>query len=197
MSTVRLGDPNVAEVSAGQAAPQDKKYFSSSGYPFIRAGSLEALCSGGTIRELEHIETDIAKKFRLKLFPNDTVVFAKSGMSAKLGRVYRLAEPSYVVSHLATVTPKENLDAGYLTHFLVKNPPSRLIPNDAYPSIRLSEIENITIELPLIAEQRRIAAILDKADDIRRKRQETLHLADDLVKSQFIAIAPVSMGVAA
>lgn len=186
MKTMRLGDPNVAEVSAGQAAPQDEKYFSSSGHPFIRAGSLDLLCSGGTIHALEHIEPDIAKKFRLKLFPKDTVVFAKSGMSAKLGRVYRLVEPSYVVSHLATVTPKEDLDPGYLTHFLVKNPPSRLIPNDAYPSIRLSEIENITIELPLIKEQRRIAAILDKADAIRRKRQEALKLADDFLKSVFL-----------
>lgn len=186
MRIVKLGDPSVAEVSAGQAAPQDTNYFSSSGCPFIRARSLESLCSGRTIHELEYIEADAAKKFRLRLFPKDTVVFAKSGMSAKLGRVYRLIEPSYVVSHLAAVIPKNDLDAGYLTHFLVKHPPSRLIPNDAYPSIRLSEIENITIKLPPIAEQRRIAAILDKADAIRRKCQEALKLADALVKSRFI-----------
>ncbi len=47
-------------------------------------------------------------------------------------------------------------------------------------------ISNFKIPLPLFDEQRRIAAILDKADAIRRKRQKALKLADDLVKSQFI-----------
>ncbi len=186
MTEVRLGDPKVAEVSAGQAAPQNMQSFGKSGHPFIRAGSLEFLCSGGSICELEHIEPSVAAEHRLKLFPKHTVVFAKSGMSAKIGRVYRLAEPSYVVSHLAAITPKEKLDSSYLLYFLQANPPAKLIPNDAYPSIRLSEIENIIVQLPLLEEQRRIAAILDKADAIRRKRQQSLKLADDWVKSQFI-----------
>ncbi len=186
MTEVRLGDPKVAEVSAGQAAPQNMQSFGKSGHPFIRAGSLEFLCSGGSICELEHIEPSVAAEHRLKLFPKHTVVFAKSGMSAKIGRVYRLAEPSYVVSHLAAITPKEKLDSSYLLYFLQANPPAKLIPNDAYPSIRLSEIENIIVQLPLLEEQRSIAAILDKADAIRRKRQQSLKLADDWVKSQFI-----------
>lgn len=49
-----------------------------------------------------------------------------------------------------------------------------------------SDIEELPIKLPHPDEQRRIAAILDKADAIRRKRQEALKMADDLVKSQFI-----------
>jgi len=186
MKNVRLGDHDIAEVSAGQAAPQNPQSFGASGYPYIRAGSLEHLCSGGATSELEHIEPFVAKAHRLKLFPKDTVVFAKSGMSAKLGRVHRLQESAYVVSHLAAITPKAQLAAAYLSYFLEANPPSRLIPNEAYPSIRLSEIENITINLPPLAEQRRIAAILDKADAIRRKRQQSLELADSLLKSVFL-----------
>ncbi|HTN60025.1 MAG TPA: restriction endonuclease subunit S [Devosia sp.] len=44
------------------------------------------------------------------------------------------------------------------------------------------------IEFPRIppAEQRRIAAILDKADAIRRKREHSLALADDFLKSAFL-----------
>ena len=47
-------------------------------------------------------------------------------------------------------------------------------------------LKKAVIPLPPLDEQRRIASILDKADAIRRKRQEALKLADDLVKSQFI-----------
>lgn len=42
------------------------------------------------------------------------------------------------------------------------------------------------IPLPPIADQARIAAMLDKADGIRRKRQESLRLLDELLRSAFL-----------
>jgi type I restriction enzyme S subunit len=192
---MRLG--NIAEVSAGQSAPQDSKCFGTDGHPFIRAGSLEFLCSGGSLNDLEHIKPEIAARHHLKLFPRDTILFAKSGMSAKIGRVYRLAAPAYVVSHLAAIIPKEKLTPGYLLHFAIQNSPSQLIPNEAYPSIRLSEIENIEIPLPSIEDQLRISDILDKAEAIRRKRQEAINRIDNLVKSQFISNSLQTLGAAA
>ncbi|MGE9984642.1 restriction endonuclease subunit S [Desulfovibrio sp. SGI.169] len=54
------------------------------------------------------------------------------------------------------------------------------------PHVERSRLDNLELSLPSFGEQRRIAAILDKADAIRRKRQEALKLADALVKSRFI-----------
>lgn len=42
------------------------------------------------------------------------------------------------------------------------------------------------IPLPPLPEQRRIAAILDKADAIRRKRQEAIRLTEDFLRSVFL-----------
>mgnify|MGYP003636141321 CR=1 FL=1 len=42
------------------------------------------------------------------------------------------------------------------------------------------------IPLPPLAEQKRIAAILDKADAIRRKRKQAIQLADDFLRSVFL-----------
>lgn len=42
------------------------------------------------------------------------------------------------------------------------------------------------IPLPPLAEQKRIAAILDKADAIRRKRQQAIKLADEFLRSVFL-----------
>ncbi|WP_425375596.1 restriction endonuclease subunit S [Pseudomonas aeruginosa] len=42
------------------------------------------------------------------------------------------------------------------------------------------------IPLPPLPEQKRIAAILDKADSIRRKRQQAIQLADDFLRSVFL-----------
>ncbi|MES9818707.1 MAG: restriction endonuclease subunit S [Candidatus Thiodiazotropha sp.] len=184
MSMVPLSE--VCDITAGQSAPQDSDAFGPEGHPFIRAGSLNALTNGGSENDCEHLTEKKAQQYRMRLFPKDTIVFAKSGMSAKIGRVYRLKAPAYIVSHLAAVTPGKDVDPSYLQRWFERNPPSRLIPNEAYPSIRTSEIGALKIELPKKSEQKRIAAILDKADAIRRKRQQAIQLADEFLRSVFL-----------
>jgi type I restriction enzyme S subunit len=135
---------------------------------------------------LEHVADDVAAMHGLRLFPRGTVLFAKSGMSATKGLVHELREPAYVVSHLAALVPKGDLEPAYLRHWFGAHPPSRLINDAAYPSIRLPDIAALKIPLPPLAEQRRIAAVLDKADAIRRKRRESLRLLDEFLRSAFL-----------
>ena len=47
---------------------------------------------------------------------------------------------------------------------------------------------NLDLPLPPLEEQKRIADILDKADAIRRKRQEALRLTDEFLRSVFLEI---------
>lgn len=144
MKVAKLGKNNLAEISSGNPAPQNTGAFGNKGLPFVRAGSLDFLCNGGDINKLELINSDEAAKYKLRLFPKDTVIFAKSGMSAKIGRVYKLPQNAYLVSHLAAILPNPDvLDSGHLSYFLQAHSPANLIPNEAYPSIKLSEIENI------------------------------------------------------
>jgi type I restriction enzyme S subunit len=109
-------------------------------------------------------------------------------MSATLGRIYRLPEPAYIVSHLAALVPTGGYDPRYLTYWLRSNPPFHLIKDPAYPSIRTSEIEQVQVPNISLSEQARIAAILDKADGIRRKQAEALALASDLQHSIFVTM---------
>ncbi len=184
MTGIALGD--VCEVTTGQSAPQDPDAFGSCGIPFIRAGSLERLCAGESENSLELVAPDKAKQYRLKVYPENTVVFPKSGMSAKVGRVYRLKRDCHLVSHLAAVLPSKRVDSSYLHRWFEYSPPSRLIENDAYPSIKTSTLEKIQIPFPPLTEQRRIAAILDKADALRAKRREAIAKLDQLLQSVFL-----------
>jgi type I restriction enzyme S subunit len=53
-------------------------------------------------------------------------------------------------------------------------------------NIRKSELELFRFHLPMRSDQKRIAVILDKADSLRRKRQEAIRLADEFLRTVFI-----------
>lgn len=176
----------LAFVSAGQGAPKDNE-FSESGVPFVRAGSLEALLSGRNESELELVSTETAKLRKLKIYPKGTILFAKSGMSATKDRVYVLQNPAHVVSHLATLIPKDGTHVDYLRLALKRFPPSSLIKDPAYPAIGLSEIENFEIPVPEeIDDQIRIAHLLGKVEGLIAQRKQHLQQHDDLLKSVFL-----------
>ena len=175
-----------AEVFAGGGAPQNANDFSEDGIPFLRAGSLPKLLYGAKESDLEKITNEVAKKHRLQLHQKGSVVFAKSGMSATKGHIYRLKNDCYIVNHLAVIKPNAICDSKYLEHALKQYSPTSLILDAAYPSIRLSDISDFKIPLPPLAEQQRIAAILDKAEDIKRKREQAIAKLDELAQNTFV-----------
>jgi type I restriction enzyme, S subunit len=186
MNTVVLS--KIAVVSSGQGAPQGDKSYGNEGTPFIKAGNLEdLLITKDEFKSCKQINAKVASRYKLKQYPVDTIVFAKSGMSAMKGRVYCLNNPSYVVNHLATITPnKEQVKPRYLKYYFQHFPPTRLIKDRAYPSIRLEDINNIELALPNIGEQEEIVSILDQADSLRQKRKQAIDLLDEYLKSVFL-----------
>ncbi len=175
----------IAKVATGQAAPRDAD-FGISGYPFIRAGHLENLLKGESESILPKVDHETAKRLKLKLMPADTILFAKSGMSAMKNRVFQTTTPAYIVSHLAAILPSGRFSPLFLKYFFQWFGPSRLIVDESYPSIRLSEIEGIEIPLPPLETQKKIATILDKADELRRNDKKILEKYDQLAQSVFL-----------
>lgn len=54
------------------------------------------------------------------------------------------------------------------------------------PGINVGRLKELEVVAPPVEEQKRIAAILDKADAIRRKRQQALRLTDDFLRAVFL-----------
>ena len=183
--TVKLSD--VGEITSGQGAPQGEQYYSDIGIPFIRAGHLLDLTMGKKEYELKKIEESVAKEHRLKKFSKDTILFAKSGMSCLKGHVYQLENDSYVVNHLACVTPNnKDIYPTYLKYYFMFFRPNRLVIDESYPSIRLGDISNMDILLPPINIQRKIVEVLDRISITLEKRRAQINKLDLLVKSQFV-----------
>ena len=188
MSWAELPLAALADVRSGGGAPQDADDFSDEGHPFVRAGSLIKLLSGTTEDSLEKLAPEVANRHGLKLFPAGTVLFAKSGMSATKGYIYTLRGEAYVVNHLAALVPRKNGDSAFLSR-LAAVLTDDFIKDPGYPSIRLGDIEQMRIQAPReIAERRRVAAILDHADALRRKRRDALELTGLLPKAQFVRL---------
>jgi type I restriction enzyme S subunit len=87
------------------------------------------------------------------------------------------------------IIPDESeLDNIYLAYFLrtKTNYFNNLQRGATIQGITREVIDNLKIPLPSLPEQKRIAAILDKADAVRRKRQETIRLLDEFLRSVFL-----------
>jgi type I restriction enzyme S subunit len=87
--------------------------------------------------------------------------------------------------------PKEKeLDGRYLFYWVQTSKfieeMVRLATGANYPAISDRIVKASEIPLPSLAEQKRIAAILDTAEAIRRKRRQAIKLADEFLRSVFL-----------
>ncbi|HCH5600946.1 TPA: restriction endonuclease subunit S [Vibrio parahaemolyticus] len=85
----------------------------------------------------------------------------------------------------------DKLDPTYL-FYMVWNDAFRFIGTNAMAGaagqkrVGTPFLKQLEIPLPPLAEQKRIAAILDKADAIRQKRKQAIELADEFLRSVFL-----------
>lgn len=182
MKCVKL--KNIADVISGGTAPKDNE-FSSDGIPFIRVSNLDFLINGGNETSLPKVDEETAKKKKYKLITKGTIVFAKSGMSSMKNRVYELRHDAYIVNHLAGIMFRDTQLSPYMKYWLENFKPSRLIVDEAYPSIRLSDVKEISINLPPLQTQKKIVGVLDKAQELIALRKKQIELLDELIQSIF------------
>jgi type I restriction enzyme S subunit len=84
----------------------------------------------------------------------------------------------------------EKVDSDYFYHLLgsdlLKRRFSALAAGAVVKNLNIDLVKGVEIPVPPLPEQKRIAAILDKADAIRRKRQQAIQLADDFLRAVFL-----------
>lgn len=85
----------------------------------------------------------------------------------------------------------DRLDHRYVLHLLrqqrvLDEGERRMTGSGGQRRVPLAFLSELQIPLPPLAEQRRIAAILDHADALRAKRRQTLALLDDLTQAVFL-----------
>ncbi|WP_287727369.1 restriction endonuclease subunit S [Microcystis sp. M061S2] len=98
-------------------------------------------------------------------------------------------EPAWLNQHIFKAIPdKAKVHKNYFKYSLGKalNDMECYLHGATMKHVNRKEFLSTKIYVPPLEEQRRIAAILDKADGVRRKRKEAIRLTEELLKSTFL-----------
>lgn len=173
----------------------------SSGKPALRIPNV----IGGKLNldELKCVPVDDAEFERLRLCEGDVLFVRTNGnpdfvgrsaiftRSAVLDYGYDPSEFIYA-SYLIRARLNQSLVLpGFLCHYLSSPEGRQAVRERCRTSagqfnINTAGLGTIPLPLPPLREQTRIASILDKADAIRRKREEGIRLTEELLRSTFL-----------
>lgn len=119
------------------------------------------------------------------LFDNQTIVVGRKG---SVGKVIWAPKGGWVIdtAYYLILKDHKKLDWRYLFYALQNSRLDSKTITTSIPGLNRNDFYDTEIPLPPLDEQKRIAAILDKADAIRRKRQQAIQIADDFLRSVFL-----------
>lgn len=159
-------------------------YYDGGTVPWVKSGELRENIIHATE---EHVTERALRESNLKLVPAGALLLAMYGATVgRLGILGVTATTNQAVCHI--IPDPRRGDARYLFHALsnqVKTLVARSV-GGAQPNISQGIVKSLRVALPPVPEQRRIAAILDKADALRAKRRAALAQLDALTQSIFL-----------
>ena len=152
--------------------------------PWVKSGELRETLVTDTS---ERITEQALRESSVKPIPAGAILVAMYG--ATVGRMALLgvnATSNQAICHIIPDPATANPD--YVYYALRAHVPKWLgqAVGGAQPNISQKVIKGTRVRLPPLPEQRRIAAILDKADAIRRKRRQAIELTEELLRSAFL-----------
>jgi len=136
--------------------------------------------------------SDKAAKLRCSFLKAGDVLIAR--MPDPIGRACLFpgdTKPCVTVVDVCILRPDPKIvDSNWLLHNInspiFSNEITKWVTGTTRQRISRGNLSKISFPLPPLPEQKRIAAILDKADNIRRKRHQAIELADEFLRATFL-----------
>lgn len=188
IETVPLGE--VAHIFNGKTPSKAEKR--SVGHPVLKIKDVDD--RGVFCGEFDSfVDDSFAQRYRHKAVQTNDVLILNAAHNSDYVGSKMLQAPPEVQGSIATGewlmarSASAKLDQGYMWHWF-QSPPTRDQIRGKVKGIHLypRDVAELLIPVPTPDEQHRIAAILGKADAIRRKREKELALADDFLRSAYL-----------
>ncbi|EKO3580495.1 restriction endonuclease subunit S [Vibrio metschnikovii] len=104
---------------------------------------------------------------------------------ALCGNVKRAKGKFYATEHAVVCTPKEEIDIDWAFHMLTFMNLNQYKSQSAQPGLAVGNLANLTINVPPISKQKKIAKILNKFDTLTTSIQEGLPREIELRQKQY------------
>ncbi|MCW7546265.1 restriction endonuclease subunit S [Aurantimonas litoralis] len=183
-SAAALGD--LCKIVSGATPKTEEAQFWGGEVPWATPKDLSRLDTEFLDWPQRSITQDGLRSCAASILPQNSVLLSSR---APIGLVAINTRPMATNQGFKSLVPdSQKLNSKFLFHWLKanKNHLQSLGNGATFKEISKAVVERIEIPLPPLDEQRRIAAILDKADALRRKRKRALDLLDGLTQSIFL-----------
>ncbi|EXH88041.1 restriction endonuclease subunit S [Acinetobacter baumannii] len=188
---VKIGDIS-SQIRGVSYSKNDAVLKKEEGYlPILRANNIQE--QGLILDNLVYVpEHKISQKQRI--LSGDVIIAASSGSIDVVGKA---------------ASAKEDINAGFGAFCKILRPNTKLVDPRYFANyfqtkkyrqiisslaaganinnLRNEHLDDLEILLPPLSEQRRIASILDKADELRQKRQQAIEKLDQLLQAEFMS----------
>ncbi|BEU94307.1 restriction endonuclease subunit S [Acidovorax sp. DW039] len=179
----------LCDIRSGGTPPRSSSANYGGDFPWAKIDDLNV--ESGVVSSTKEYITEIGlQSIRGRLFEPGTLLFAMYGSVGKMAWAgVRLATNQAILG--ISVLEPQKLAPSYLKHWLASKQADfdRDANGVTQKNLSAGYVRDLEIELPPIEEQKRIATILDKADSLRRKRQEAIRLADELLRATYLDVA--------
>lgn len=180
---VKLKD--CCEVVGGATPKRNVAFYWDGDIPWITPKDVSNLSEPYIYEAPEYISKAGYKSAATYMLPVGTVLLTSR---APIGNVAIAGIELCTNQGFKSLIPGQNVHSKYLYHCINKFVPQlELLGNGAtFKEVSKRVVEDFEIPLPPLEEQKRIAAILDKADGVRQKREQAIKLADDFLRATFL-----------
>lgn len=177
---------DLCDIQSGGTPSRAVGEFYDGTIPWAKIRDLEV--ANGLLLNTEESITELGlKAIKGRLFPAGTLLFAIYGSIGKMAFAGREVSCNQAILGIQN---RSNgvLNDRYLYHWLASRQKVFLDAGQGIAQKNLSAgyLRSLQIPLPSPDEQKRVAAILDKADQLRQKRRQAIALLDSLTQSIFL-----------
>ncbi|CAD9197069.1 restriction endonuclease subunit S [Acinetobacter bohemicus] len=159
--------------------------------PVLRANNIQE--QGLFLDDFVYVpESKISEKQRI--LAGDVIIAASSGSISLVGKAASAKEDikAGFGAFCKILRPNTKLvDPRYFANYFQTQKYRQIISNLAaganINNLKNEHLDDLEILLPPLSEQHRIAAILDKADELRQKRQQAIEKLDHFLQAEFIS----------
>lgn len=173
---------SLGTVVTGSTPRTAEASFYGSEIPFVTPADLDG--TEPIVKAARYLSVSGGKEARL--LPEGAVMVSCIGTLGKVGYAGRTVATNQQINAVIFEPTIIWSRFGYYACRLLKKKLNTMAPATTLPIVSKSKFSKLEILFPSLPEQRRIAAILDKADELRAKRRAALAHLDSLAQSIFI-----------